>query len=308
MSHSHDHTSHTHGAGTTTSRLATALGITGLVLLAEVVTGLLTGSLALLADAGHMATDSIGLVVALLASHLSTHPVTDTYTWGLRRVEVVGAALQATMLTLVGASVTVHAVSALVWPEEIQAKGMLLMGAIGLAANVVSLLILSSSRTESLNARAAFLEVTGDALGSVAVIGAAATTTLTGWQRADAVASLLIVALIVPRALVLLREAGAMLLDMTPPGLELSTVRQHMLSLEDVTDVHDLHAWSVASGLPVLTAHVVVSDAALSQGRGEQVLDALQQCVAEHFPIKVRHTTFQLEPLRHQNHEAAPCS
>lgn len=304
----HGHGHHSHGAGAPASRLAVALGITSLVLVGEVVTGLLTGSLSLLADAGHMATDSIGLVVALLAARLSTRPVTDTCTWGLRRAEVIGAALQASALVLVGLSVSVHAVKDLVSPQEVRPAGMLAMGVVGLLANVASLAVLAGRREESLNLRAAFLEVLGDALGSVAVIGAAATTALTGWGRADAVASLLIVALIVPRALVLLRAAGAILLDLAPAGLDLSEVRQHMLALDDVVSVHDLHAWSVASGLPVLTAHVVISDAAVAQGRGEEVLDALQGCVAEHFPVKVKHTTFQLEPIRHQPHETAPCA
>ncbi|SPT53079.1 Cadmium, cobalt and zinc/H(+)-K(+) antiporter [Actinomyces bovis] len=303
MSHSHHH-----GAAAPTSRLAIALGLTSLVLLGEVVVGLLTGSLALLADAGHMATDSIGLVVALLAAHLSTRPATDTCTWGLRRAEVIGAALQASALVLVGISVSVHAVMHLFSPPELRPAGVLAMGVVGLAANMASLAVLAGKREENLNLRAAFLEVLGDALGSVAVIGAAITTALTGWQRADAVASLLIAALIVPRAVVLLRAAGAVLLDLSPAGLDLGQVRQHLLGLDDVLSVHDLHAWSVSTDLPVLTAHVVISEEAATQGSGEEVLDALQNCVAEHFPLKVRHTTFQLEPPFHQTHEAALCS
>ncbi len=274
----------------------------------EVVTAQLTGSLSLLADAGHMATDSIGLVVALAAAKLSTRPATDSSTWGLRRAEVVGAALQSATLTLVGLSVAWHAVKALIRPETVHAEGMLVMGVIGLVANVISLLVLAGGRGESLNTRAAFLEVAGDALGSVAVIGAGAATAWTGWQRADAVASLLIVALIGPRVVVLLRDTGRMLMDLTPQGLDLGEVREHITSLEGVRAVHDLHAWNVASGLPVLTAHVVVSDQSLTRERYGQVLDALQSCVAEHFPVRIEHTTFQLEPASHQEHEANPCT
>lgn len=308
-SHSHSHAhGHSHGAGASTGRIGAALAITTLILIGEVITAQITGSLALLADAGHMATDSIGLVVALVAAKLSTRPATDSSTWGLRRAEVIGAALQAATLTLVGLSVALNAVRALVSPTLVHGEGMLAMGVIGLVANVISLLILAGGRGENLNTRAAFLEVTGDALGSVAVIGAAVVTVWTGWMHADAVASLLIVALIAPRVAVLLRDTGRMLMDLTPQGLDLGEVREHITSLEGVSEVHDLHAWSVASGLPVLTAHVVVTDQALTRERYGQVLDALQRCVADHFPVRIEHATFQLEPASHREHEPTPCT
>lgn len=304
--HHHDH--HDHGAGAPTKRLAAALGITAVVLLGELVAAQLTGSLALLADAGHMATDSIGLVVALVAAHLASRPATDTSTWGLRRAEVVGAAMQAAALTLVGVSVAWHAVANLVTPAQVHSHGVLAMGVVGLVANVLALLVLAGGRGQSLNTRAAFLEVVGDALGSVAVIVGAVVAHLTGWQRADAVTSLVIVALLTPRALVLLREAGRSLLDLTPQGLDLAEVRAHLNGIDGVLAVHDLHAWQVASGLPVLTAHVVVTDQALEAQRYGDLLDALQQCAAEHFPLRLEHATFQLEPARHQAHEPSPCT
>ena len=269
------------------------------------VTGLLTGSLALLADAGHMLTDTMGLVIALAAAHLSTRPPTDRSTWGMRRAEVIGTALQAGMLAVVGVVVGVRAVIDLVAPGEIEADGMLVMGAIGLVANIVSMLILAGGRDSSLNARAAFLEVVSDALGSVGVIAAAGVVALTGWTRADAVASLIIVALIVPRATSLLRSAGHVLMDFTPEALDLAEVRRHVLEVNHVEEVHDLHAWTVASNLPVLTAHVVVRDECLRDGHSEGILDSLQACVAEHFPIPIEHATFQLEPAAHREHEHA---
>ena len=182
------HGAHDHTAGASPRRLAIVLALVATVLIAEVVTGLLTGSLALLADAGHMLTDTMGLVIALAAAHLSTRPPTDRSTWGMRRAEVIGAALQAGMLAVVGVVVGVRAVIDLVAPGEIEADGMLVMGAIGLVANIVSMLILAGGRDSSLNARAAFLEVVSDALGSVGVIAAAGVVALTGWTRADAVA------------------------------------------------------------------------------------------------------------------------
>ena len=298
---------HDHAQGASPTRLAVALALTSTVLLGEVVVGWLSGSLSLLADAGHMATDSAGLVVALLAAHLASRPSTDRSTWGMRRSEVIGAALQAGMLSLVGVTVAVRAVLNLVRPETIHADGMLVMGVIGLAANLASLLVLSGGHAASLNMRAAILEVTGDALGSLGVIVAGFVIRLTGWVQADAVASLLIAALIVPRAGALLRAAGRVLMDFTPTELDLAEVRRHLGELPEVLAVHDLHAWRVSSDLPVLSAHVVVKDACLDAGRYEELLDALQQCVAEHFPVRITHATFQIEPAGHSEHEAECC-
>ncbi|CAM2808584.1 cation diffusion facilitator family transporter [Actinomyces slackii] len=304
---SEHHHSHDHATGSSRPRLAIALALTSTVLIAEVITALLTGSLALLADAGHMLTDSAGLIMALVAAGLAARPATDRSTWGLRRAEVIGAALQAGMLTVVGAVVAVQAVRALIWPSPIEAHGMLIMGAIGLAANAIALVVLAGGRGASLNMRAAFLEVASDALGSVGVILAALTVALTGWHRADAVASLVITALIVPRAAALLRAAMRVLMDFTPEDLDLAEVRRHILEVEHVEALHDLHAWTVASGMPVLTAHVVVRDECLTEGCTEEILDRLQECVAEHFPVRIEHATFQLEPVSHLAHEAQYC-
>ncbi|WP_108832609.1 cation diffusion facilitator family transporter [Actinomyces sp. Marseille-P3109] len=310
-SHEHrDHSlghSHNHGAGASRGRLLVALCLSTTVLVAEIVTAFLTGSLALLADAGHMLTDVVGLVIALTAAHLSVRPATDRSTWGMRRAEVIGAALQAGMLAVVGVFVAFKAVHNLVAPPQVEASGMLVMGAIGLTANVVALLVLSGGHGDSLNMRAAFLEVLNDALGSVGVIIAAAVVARTGWTRADAVASLVIAVLILPRAVVLLRSALAVLMDFTPEELDLAQVRTHMLGVDHVEEVHDLHAWTVASGMPVLTAHVVVRDECLRDGHTEEILDRLQGCVAEHFPVRIQHATLQLEPVSHLEHEAAYC-
>ncbi|WP_172120242.1 cation diffusion facilitator family transporter [Actinomyces faecalis] len=300
--HTHDHAQ---GAGRT--RLVIALALTSTVLVGEALVGWLSGSLSLLADAGHMATDSAGLVVALLAAHLATRPSTDRSTWGMRRSEVLGAALQAGMLSLVGVTVAVRAVVSLARPEAIEPAGMLVMGVTGLGANVASLLVLAGGRGASLNMRAAFLEVVGDTLGSLGVVVAGVVIHLTGWVQADAVASLLIAALIVPRAVTLLRAAGSVLMDFTPTELDLAEVRAHLLQMPEVLTVHDLHAWRVASDLPVLTAHVVVTSSCLDAGGYDDLLDALQRCVADHFPIRITHATFQIEPAAHSQHEAHGC-
>ena len=309
--HAHGH-SHNHGAGASRGRLLIALCLSVTVLVAEIITALLTGSLALLADAGHMLTDVVGLVMALVAAHLSTRPATDRSTWGMRRAEVIGAALQAGMLAVVGVFVAFKAIHNLLVAPQIEASGMLVMGVIGLVANIIALVVLSGGRGgdghgENLNMRAAFLEVLNDALGSVGVIIAAAIVARTGWTRADAVVSLLIAVLILPRAVALLRSALAVLMDFTPKELDLAQVRTHMLGVDHVEEVHDLHAWTVASGMPVLTAHVVVRDECLRDGHTEEILDRLQSCVAEHFPVRIQHATLQLEPVSHLEHEAAYC-
>ena len=309
--HAHGH-SHNHGAGASRGRLLIALCLSVTVLVAEIITALLTGSLALLADAGHMLTDVVGLVMALVAAHLSTRPATDRSTWGMRRAEVIGAALQAGMLAVVGAFVAFKAIHNLLVAPQVEASGMLVMGVIGLVANVIALVVLSGGRGgdghgENLNMRAAFLEVLNDALGSGGVIIAAAIVARTGWTRADAVVSLIIAALILPRAVTLLRSALAVLMDFTPKELDLAQVRTHMLEVDHVEEVHDLHAWTVASGMPVLTAHVVVRDECLRDGHTEEILDRLQSCMAEHFPVRIQHATLQLEPVSHLEHEAAHC-
>ena len=309
--HAHRH-SHNHGAGASRGRLLIALCLSVTVLVAEIITALLTGSLALLADAGHMLTDVVGLVMALVAAHLSTRPATDRSTWGMRRAEVIGAALQAGMLAVVGVFVAFKAIHNLLVAPQIEASGMLVMGVIGLVANIIALVVLSGGRGgdghgENLNMRAAFLEVLNDALGSVGVIIAAAIVARTGWTRADAVVSLLIAVLILPRAVALLRSALAVLMGFTPKELDLAQVRTHMLEVDHVEEVHDLHAWTVASGMPVLTAHVVVRDECLRDGHTEEILDRLQSCMAEHFPVRIQHATLQLEPVSHLEHEAAHC-
>ena len=169
---------------------------------------------------------------------------------------------------------------------------------------MVSISVLASSRAANLNLRAAFLEVLNDALGSVAVIAAAIILATTGWTRADAVASLVIGVLIVPRTVRLLRDTARVLLESTPHGLDLAAVRGHILDIAHVRDVHDLHASQIATGLPVLTAHVVVDDECFHDGHLATLLDDLQTCVARHFDVSVEHSTFQFEQAAHVGHEA----
>jgi cobalt-zinc-cadmium efflux system protein len=304
VTHDHDHG---HGAGPAKrSRLAVAFAITCAILIAEIVGAAVTGSLALIVDAGHMLTDAGGLAMALLAAQLATRPTSSRRTWGYARAEVLAATAQAAVLLGVGLFVLVEGIGRLIAPPSVQPTGLLIFGIIGLVGNAASIAVLASSRGADFNLRAAFLEVVNDALGSLGVIVAAVVLATTGWLRADAVAAILIGVLILPRAFRLLRQTLDVLLESAPAGLDLDEVRVHLLGVEHVRQVHDLHATQIASGLPVLTAHVTVDAECFRDGHTPGILDQLQLCVAQHFPISVEHSTFQLEPAAHQRHEHTP--
>ncbi|NHC22933.1 cation transporter [Nocardioides sp. IC4_145] len=282
-------------------RLVTVLSITVTVLVVEVVGAVISGSLALLADAAHMLTDVVGLTLGLVAAILARRPATPERTWGYRRAEVLGAAAQAAVLLAVGVYVLVEGVQRLFSPPEVTSGAMVVFGAVGLVGNLVGLAILASARADNLNMRAAFLEVVNDALGSVAVLVAAAVIATTGWMRADAVASLLIGVLIIPRTIRLLRETVDVLLESTPKDLDLTLVRTRLTSLPHVHDVHDLHATQVATALPVFTAHVVVDDSCFHDGHLASMLDDIQTCMADEFDVE--HSTIQFEAATHADHE-----
>lgn len=276
-------------------KLWIAFGLTAAIVLIQFVGTIITGSLALLTDTVHALTDASGLLVALIAATLMHKPPTSRRTWGFRRIEVIAALGQASLLLAVGVYAAIEGIRRLVSPPEVPAIELLVFGVLGLGANVIALSVLASSRGANLNMRAAFLEVLNDALGSLGVIVAAVIMVTTGFLQADAIASLFIVALIVPRAYTLLRETLSVLMEFTPEGLDLDEVRRHIMELDHVLDVHDLHASTVATGLPVLTAHIVVKDECFTSGHVAQQLRAVQQCVSEHFEVAIHHSTFQIE-------------
>jgi cobalt-zinc-cadmium efflux system protein len=286
-------------------RLALVFAITCMNFVAQLVGAAVSGSLALIADAGHLLTDVMGLLIALIAASLMTKSASQRRTWGYQRAEVLAAAGQAIILSAVAVYVIVEGIRRLLAPPDVSSEIMIIFGSLGLVGNLVGIALLSRDRTANLNLRAAFLEVLNDALGSVAVIVAAVMIATTGWLRADAVVSLIVGVLILPRAALVLRDAGLVLMEATPKGLDLDLVRQHLLATEHVHDVHDLHASQIATGLPVLSAHVVVDESCFSDGQLPWLLDVLQRCVADHFPISIEHSTFQFEPVSHQDHEPA---
>ena len=287
---------HTHaGATGHPGRLRVAFGLTAGMVVAQAAGAVITGSLALLTDTVHALTDAIGLLVALVAARLMTRPASSKHTWGFRRVEVIAALGQATLLLGVGIFAAVEGVRRLVEPREVPPTELLVFGAVGLACNVVAILVLSSSRESNFNMRAAFLEVVNDALGSLGVIVAAVVIATTGFQRADTVAALFIAALILPRAVRIMRETAAVLMEFTPRGLDLDLFREHIMALHHVVDVHDVHASTVATGLPTISAHVVVEDECFRDGHAADLLRDVKTCVAEHFDVSVHHSKFQIE-------------
>ena len=299
----HDHGAvHGTAAAAHRGRLAVVLALTGTVFVVEVVGALVSGSLALLADAAHMATDALGIGMALGAVTLAQRPARGRRTYGWQRVEVLSAVANGLLLLGVGAYVVIEAVRRIGDPPDIHSGWMLGVAVLGLVVNTGSLGLLHAGQAHSLNTRGAYLEVVGDALGSVAVIVAAVVIATTGWTGADVVASFVIGALVLPRAWSLLREAFDVLLEAAPRGVDLDQVRAHVLGVPGVLDVHDLHAWTITSGQPVLSAHVVVSDEVLADGHGGRVLDALCSCLGHHFDLE--HCTFQLESPNHRNHES----
>lgn len=284
-------------------KLWIAFSLTAVIVVAQAVGAIVTGSLALLTDTAHAVTDASGLLVALIAATLMLEPASSKRTWGFRRIEVIAALGQAALLIVVGVYAAIEGVRRLIEPPEIHGGELLVFGIIGLAANIAAILVLSSSRAANFNMRAAFLEVLNDALGSLGVIAAAIVIATTGFQQADAIAGLLIAALIVPRAFTLMRETTGVLMEFTPKGLDLDAVRRHILALDHVTDVHDLHASTIATGLPTLTAHVVVDDKCFTDGHAAELLQDVRRCVAGHFEVSIHHSTFQIETARIASHE-----
>lgn len=299
--HGHSHGPSISAGGLHRKKLLIVLGLTSTVLVAELVGAAITGSLALLADAGHMFTDVAGILLAVLAVTFAARPATEERTFGYYRLEILAAVANAVLLFGVALYILWEAWQRWSTPPEVQGGLMLAFAAVGLMANLIGLLILRGGAQASLNIKGAYLEVLGDTLGSIAVIVAAVVIATTGWLRADVVASVAVALMILPRTWTLLREAVDVLLQATPKNVDLTAVREHILGIPGVTGAHDLHAWTLTSGLPVLSVHVVVADDAIADGGGARVLDHLVDCLAEHFDVE--HCTFQLEPASHAAHE-----
>jgi cobalt-zinc-cadmium efflux system protein len=299
---------HEHGL-TATGRhrgtLTAVMAVSAAIALLEVAGALVSGSLVLFADAAHMAADAAGVGLSLLAAHFATRPATDRRTFGFARAEILAAMANALLLLGMAAFILIEAARRFAAPPVVGSGLMVTFGVVALAGNGTSMILLRRAQAESMNARGAFLEVASDTFGAVAVIATGILVATTGFTLADPIASLVVGAFILPRTWKLLRDAVDVLLEASPRGIDLSEVRRHMTELDGVTDVHDLHAWTITSGLPILSAHVVVDPGVLVGARSAAMLDTLQECLRGHFDVA--HSTFQIEPTGHADHEPNVC-
>jgi cobalt-zinc-cadmium efflux system protein len=285
----HEHNDRRTAAARSRPLLVTTLALTAAFLVVELIAALWTGSLALLADAGHMLTDVGGLGLALFASWIASRPPTPAKTYGYYRAEILAAVVNALVLFVVAGGILVEAYQRVRTPAEVLGGPMLAVALVGLAVNALCAWLLHRDAAASLNVRAAYLEVLSDAVSSVAVIVAAGVVLTTGWTVADPIASAAIALFIVPRTWRLLRQAVNILLEGTPAHLELGEIEEAITRVSGVRRVHDLHVWTLTSGREAMSAHVVVGDVRES----ERLLEQLHALLHSHFGID--HTTIQLE-------------
>jgi cobalt-zinc-cadmium efflux system protein len=303
--HSHDAHggAHTHGASADADRryLMLALGLLTAFFAAEVSVAFVAHSLALLSDAGHMLTDIAALAASLWAIRLAARPATGSWTWGWKRAEILSAAGNGISLLVVAALVTFEAVRRLIHPPKVTGGAVLVVAIIGVAVNIAATASLARANRSSLNVQGAYKHILTDLYGFIGTIVAAIIIITTGWTRADPVASLVVVVLLLVAAYGLLRDSGRILLEAAPGNLDLDDILAHLMATEHVVDVHDLHVWTVTSDLPALSAHVVLDDGCFNDGHAPQLLDELQACLVGHFDVE--HSTFQFEPRSHGRHE-----
>ena len=299
----HRHAGHSHGvsAGADGRYLTMALCLIGGFIVVEVIAAVVSGSLALLSDAGHMLTDAGALALSLWALRLAARPAAGVWTFGLKRAEILAAAGNGITLLVVSALVGFEAIRRLVHPPPVQGGVVVVVALAGIAVNVLAAAVLAKANRSSLNIEGAFQHILTDLYGFIATVIAGAVILLTGQTRADAVASLVVVALMLRAAWGLLRDSGRILLQAAPDEVEIAEVRGHLLGTEHVHDVHDLHVWTLTSGHHSLSAHVVVDDSCFRDGHAPAILDQLQRCLVGHFDVE--HSTFQLEPAGHAGHE-----
>lgn len=305
--HSHeDHTGHDHGIAADADRrqLGAALALLVVFMLAEVIVAVPTGSLALLSDAGHMLSDAGAIAVALWATSLASRPATGSWTFGWKRAEILSALGNGVTMLVIAALIAVEAIRRLATPHpDVRGGPVLAVALAGIAVNVAVAWLLARANRSSLNVKGAYQHILTDLYGFVGTAIAAIVILVAGWTKADAVASLVVVVLMLHAGWGLLVAAGRVLLEAAPAGTSLEDIRAHLLEVDHVHDVHDLHVWTVTSDLPSLSAHLVVDDSCFHDGHAPQILDRVQQCLGGHFDVA--HSTFQLEPRSHEDHEHA---
>lgn len=304
MSHSHDSHGggHTHGVApdANTRYLVIALALIVGFMIVEVGVAVFSGSLALLSDAGHMLTDAAAIAGSLVAIRLAAKPSSARWTFGLKRAEILSAAVNGITLVVISGIVAVEAIRRLITPHAVEGAPVLIVALLGIAVNLVAVWVLAKANRTSLNVEGSFQHILTDLYGFIATVIAGIVILLTGFTRADAIASLIVVVLMLHAAWGLLKDSGRILLEGTPEGMDLIKVRSHLLEADHVLDVHDLHVWTVTSDLPALSAHVTLMEECFYDGHAPLVLDGLQACLVGHFDVE--HSTFQLEPATHAAH------
>ena len=299
----HSHAGHSHGASPDADKryLLISLVLLTVFFVVEVIVAFVAQSLALLSDAGHMLSDIGALGASLWAISLAARPASGSWTWGWKRAEILSALGNGISLLVVSALVSVEAIQRLVHPDKVTGAAVLVVAIIGVIINVIAAGTLAKANRTSLNVEGAYKHILTDLYGFVGTIIAAVIILSTGWNRADAVASLVVVALMLHAAWGLLRDSGRVLFEAAPIGIDLGDIREHLLATAHVLDIHDLHVWTVTSNLPALSAHVVLDDTCFQDGHAPALLDELQECLVGHFDVE--HSTFQFEPRSHGRHE-----
>ena len=267
----------------------------------EVVVALVSGSLVLLSDAGHMLTDAGAIGASLWAIRLAARPAMGVWTFGWKRAEILSAAVNGVTLLVVGALVALEAIRRLIQPRPVAGGPLLVVALLGVVVNLVAAWVLAKANRSSLNVQGAFQHILTDVYGFIATFIAGVVIVFTGFIRADAMASLIVVGLMFRAAWGLLRDSGRVLLEAAPAGLDLKAIRDHLGTNAHVIDIHDLHVWTVTSDLPALSAHVVIDDGCFLDGHAPGLLDEMQACLVGHFDVE--HSTFQFEPASHAEHE-----
>lgn len=310
--HGHGHR-HGHGPGSHDShgahigrkvderylRLALCLVVSFMIF--EVIVAITSRSLVLFADAGHMLTDAGALALSIWALRLAIRPATTQWTFGLKRAEILSAAINGITLVIVAAVIIVEAIARLVHPPHVQGIAIIIVAGVGVLMNLTAAMLISRANRSNLNIAAALAHLVTDLWAFIGTFGAGIIIVFVGYERSDAIASLFVAALMFKTAWSLLRDSGRILFEAAPIGVDLEEVRRHLLTEDHVRDVHDLHAWVVTSDLPALSAHIVLDDSCFLDGHAPRILDGLQQCLLDHFDLE--HSTFQLETPAHASHE-----
>ncbi|RKR30157.1 cation diffusion facilitator family transporter [Arthrobacter oryzae] len=298
------HDGHGHGIAANADRryLVIALALIVGFMILEVAVAVVSGSLALLSDAGHMLTDAGAIAASLWAMNLAARPARGIWTFGFKRAEILSAAANGVTLLVISALVAAEAIHRILEPPPVSGGPVLIVAILGVLVNLVAVWVLAKANRASLNVEGSFQHILTDLFGFIATAIAGLVVLTTGFARADAIASLIVVALMLHAAWGLLRDSGRILLEAAPEGVDLDQIREHLLETEHVRDVHDLHVWTVTSDLPALSAHVVLDEECFYDGHAPRILDELQTCLTGHFDVE--HSTFQLEPSGHAVHEA----